>query len=242
MTEIAALVALFQLLEPARMMPLWPRIHLEALIMMGRPQAYQHSFSTPSGCVQIIPPSLSLSPPMSSQCGTHPGVFITLVISCCSVSTFPELVELLQQQQKNGYQISYLSPDPLLSALLPPSSLCPAVWEDCTGFWCHTSRAGSGFSHGAYTCANSLTLCLSKAVPPWGQPWNVADRRVQQENVTFFCFVFIVSVPIFTWPNTKKHCYTGACRDPEVSCYSCSLFLLGLSCGTHAKADIFASM
>lgn len=94
---------------------------------------------------------------------------------------------------------------------------------------CHTSRAGSGFSHGAYTCANCLTLCLFH---PEASLEKSLTGVCSKKMLSFFCFVFIVSVPIFTWPNTEKHCCTGAFGDPQVSCCSCSLFLLGFSCNT----------
>lgn len=85
------------------------------------------------------------------------------------------------------------------------------------GVSCHTSRAGSGFGRGACTCANCLTL--RSALKCHRQAYTA--RKVQ-----VLCFVFIVSVPIFTWPNTKKHCCTGACSNPKVQSIFCSASLV----------------
>lgn len=125
---------------------------------MGRPGACQRTFSTPSDRVQTVPPSPPLSPPTSAMCGTLPGVFITPVISCCSVPTFPEPAELAAAADViTRLAASPQSPQPL--------ALCPAVWEDGAGFSCHTPRAGSGFGRGARTCAKCLTPRVSAAAP-----------------------------------------------------------------------------
>lgn len=131
--------------------------------MMGRPRACQQTFSTRSDCVQNNP---SISFFISSHVlsvwdgpwSFHNSCY--LMLFCLDLSRAGGV----SSSSRHNYQISYLSPVPPAlcpPAPLPPSSPCPAVWEDCSGFSCHTPRAGSGFGPGARTCANCLTPCAS---------------------------------------------------------------------------------
>lgn len=213
---------------------------------MGRTRACQQICSTPLHCLQIIYPSPSLSPPISSLCGTDRAVFITPVISCCSVSTFPGLVELAAAADI----ITRLAASPQFPCSLPSSSpfllVLHAQQSGRTALVSRVTHQGRAqvSGRGACTCANPVWV-LSKAAPPWCQHWNVIDMRTQnsltsseRQELTWYSFIlFIVCLPIFIWPNTKEHCCTGAQKH-----LSCSLGLLGFPRGTYPKPDIFTSM
>ncbi len=171
---------------------------------MGRPRACQQTFSTPSNCIYIIPPSLSLSPPRSFLSGTDPGVFITLVISCCSVSTFPALVELAAAAAAAADIISRLATSlqlPFLSVLSAQQSGRIALVSRIT----HQGQAqvsAAGLTH---------VLTVRPRVRPRPLHLDVSlemsltyESRTRKAEV--LCFVCIVCMPVFLRPNTKKHC------------------------------------
>lgn len=205
---------------------LCPRNQLDASIKMVITRACRQTCSAYFHCLHIIHSSPTLSPPISPLRGTDCAVFITLVISCFSVSTFPGLVELAAAADI----ITRLAASPQFPCSLPSSSPFTSKFSMSGSLggqrWFLMSHAKGRLRFQAVGLAHVLTVwscvCQSKAAPPWCQPWNVIDMQTQNsfrsserwELTWYFFMLFIVFLPIFIWPNTKQHCCTGAKKRP----------------------------
>lgn len=190
---------------------------------------YNQSMSADLLCLLPLPPSISyvISSHISFAWETGCAVFIILVISWCSVSTFPGLLELAAP----AYIITRLAASPQFPCSLPSSSpftskysMLRSLARQC---WFLMSHTKGRLKFQAVEFAHVLTVwpcvCQSKAAPPWCQPWNVIDMHTQNNfrfwerwELTWYIFMlFIVYLPICIWPNTRPALlYWGS----EVSC------------------------
>lgn len=157
---------------------LWPRIHLGASILICRTRACQQTCSSLSQ--PLYHPSILyfISSVFSSR-GMDGGVFITLVISCCSVLTFPALVGLAA-----AGVITRLATSPQFLCSLPPCSPS-SRFSPPSSLGAHQGQAQVSAVELAHVLSVWPRVCLSKAAPHWCVPWNVtAICRHEQEEPT----------------------------------------------------------
>lgn len=139
----------------------------------------------------------------------------------------------------NDLQISYLSPPPHPPARCPPAPLfLPEFSAQRPGSNALVSRVAHQGE--AQVSAMGLTHVLTvwphvcPRPPRWGQRWNATDALAYAaRKAQVLCFVIIVRVPVFTWPNTKRHCCTAACGDPEVSRFISTIYFCSASPAAH---------